>query len=816
MRLSVALRTLLILPVMLTLVVRPALADLWYESYKKANEALAAEDWSEAIAQINAALENKGNSGARARTFGMNFTDYFPYYKLGIAYYNLGQLDAALQAFDTEERLGAIKEIEDDYSQLQQLRDVIRREKEDAVAEEQKRKQQIVAETLTDAQKLEQDGRFEDALNVLGKALALAPENDDVTGMRERLLASITRGQQAADLANRAAELVEQGKKELDSNRYQEAASTFNQALNLKPSNEIRSLLLEAQNKLREKLGAEQDALSRMARIDDGLKKAGQLESAGDIVSALDELQSVLALDPDNREATTLQARLLRAQAASEQENAKRETVRRLLADAKARFDAGEFQLALAAASRALDQDAGSDVAKGLIASTYRELNRVLLGTGPRQNLPPAIRWASPTTEELPDGLRVELVRNPDYLLSGMIVDDAAVELIVEHRFYTVYETADRIPKEKSRIEGSVDSQQFADLNISQFRFDQSLRPGLSVFQLRVVDAGGLVSTGEHAVVYVRPFVRSPLLYSGLAVGLVLGASVVYGRRVRRRNQLVKRRFNPYIAGAPVLQDKAFFGRERLLNRVLQTIHNNSILLYGERRIGKTSLQHRLMKRLLEMKDPKYTFYPVYIDLQGTPQEKFFATLAEDIFQELAPMLDGCKPNPAIANGSDYQYRELVGDVRAVLKILAKKSDKNVKLVLLIDEVDELNAYDPRINQRLRSLFMKSFAENLVAVVSGVAIKKHWESEGSPWYNFFEEVQVKPFRREDARELIERPIHGIFKLDNGVVDAVIGLTDCKPYLIQKLCVALINRLHEERRRRITVADVEAIGRPKEA
>ena len=68
MRLTVALRTLLILSAMLTLVVRPALADLWYESYKKANEALAAEDWTEAIAQINAALEKKGNSGAPEAT----------------------------------------------------------------------------------------------------------------------------------------------------------------------------------------------------------------------------------------------------------------------------------------------------------------------------------------------------------------------------------------------------------------------------------------------------------------------------------------------------------------------------------------------------------------------------------------------------------------------------------------------------------------------------------------------------------------------------------------------------------------------------
>jgi hypothetical protein len=43
MRLPVALRALLILSVMLTLAVHPAIAALWYESYKSANEALKIE-----------------------------------------------------------------------------------------------------------------------------------------------------------------------------------------------------------------------------------------------------------------------------------------------------------------------------------------------------------------------------------------------------------------------------------------------------------------------------------------------------------------------------------------------------------------------------------------------------------------------------------------------------------------------------------------------------------------------------------------------------------------------------------------------------
>ena len=103
-----------------------------------------------------------------------------------------------------------------------------------------------------------------------------------------------------------------------------------------------------------------------------------------------------------------------------------------------------------------------------------------------------------------------------------------------------------------------------------------------------------------------------------------------------------------------------------------------------------------------------------------------------------------------------------------------------------------------------------------MAVVSGVEIKKHWKREGSPRYNFFEEIEVKPFGPQEARELIERPIGRIFKLDRGVVERIISVTAGKPYLIQRICISLVTRLHEQHRRRITIADVEAVGRPNGA
>ena len=67
-------------------------------------------------------LERKGDSGARVRSYGMKVTPYFPYLKLGIAYYHLDQLDAALQAFETEVRLEAIASSDTASAELERYR----------------------------------------------------------------------------------------------------------------------------------------------------------------------------------------------------------------------------------------------------------------------------------------------------------------------------------------------------------------------------------------------------------------------------------------------------------------------------------------------------------------------------------------------------------------------------------------------------------------------------------------------------------------------------------------------------------------------
>jgi tetratricopeptide (TPR) repeat protein len=768
-----------------------AWADYWYEHYARAETALENGNWDQAVEELQQALERKGDSGARVRSYGMKVVAYFPYFKLGIAYYHLGQPEAALQAFQTEDQLGAIHDSESDFADLRRYRSLALTAVAEIAEAEDERIAQIVRQSLRDAEILEGQGRLPEAMEALSKGLAVEPGNPEAVAKMDELRNEVVRKERERSDAKRAGDLVNRGRSLLDAENYSEASSLFRQALEISPSEEAQRLFDRARAGLLAEMRAEENAGARRLAVASELAQAREFEHAGQFSTALDRLQPVLAADPQNSDALALQQRILEAQ----QRSADQESLARALEEARAEFAAGRFEAAISAANFVLALDPGNADALEHVRNSYGQISRLLLGSRTVENLPPAIRFADFRSEQ-DNGTSVQLVRSPQFRLSGVVIDNSPVDV----RF--------RGPGDRE-IEGNSTSQPMGDIYITEFALDDELVEGRSTYQLIATDNAGLTTSAQYAVVYSLPFYRSMWFQLIVAMVPVLVLAGVWVHRTRRRRQLMKRRFNPYIAGAPVLDTEMFFGRDQLIERILQTIHNNSLLLYGERRIGKTSLQHHLRRRLLQLDDPQYEFFPVYVDLQGTPESQFFATLAEDVFHELAPLLDGMQPGGGVDPDTDYGYRELVADLRRVIKALEDTTSKQVKLALLIDEVDELNAYDPRVNQRLRSLFMKSFAENLVAVVSGVEIRKQWDKEGSPWYNFFEEVEVKPIGRSDAEELITRPIGGVFRFDQRVIDRILELTGSRPYHVQRLCVELVNRMYEEGRRVVTIADVDA-------
>jgi len=350
-----------------------------------------------------------------------------------------------------------------------------------------------------------------------------------------------------------------------------------------------------------------------------------------------------------------------------------------------------------------------------------------------------------------------------------------------------------------------------------------NLEPGEYTFKMQAVDR--FLNYSEPVTLTLR--VKRPWWVFALfgTIGISIPLVVVgfyFGKRLQTQRAIAQQ-FNPYIAGRVVGED-LFYGRNDLITDIERTLHNNCFLLYGERRIGKTSLQHQLAERLSNADDPTYKFIPAYIDLQGVAEDDFFRTIATGIVEHAASLFES--PNGQAARSTEdplplrlneardrYSYRDFTRDLRTILDHLKEGETKTIKLVLLMDEIDTLNEYSLRTNLNLRGLFMGPFKENLVLVMSGLYLKMDWSEEGggSPPFNFLSrEIQLEPLDEESARKLVTEPVKGFYSYESESVNLIIEYSELKPFTIQGFCLRAVARILADGRTKITVDDIEAI------
>lgn len=136
---------------------------------------------------------------------------------------------------------------------------------------------------------------------------------------------------------------------------------------------------------------------------------------------------------------------------------------------------------------------------------------------------------------------------------------------------------------------------------------------------------------------------------------------------------------NPYVAGNPVGGGPAFVGREDVLrdvHNILSLPQNSAVLLYGQRRIGKTSVLQELVTWL-----PKQLpCQPVYIDLQNKTDWSL-GRLLQEVARAAAVALR--QPPPALGSDPETTFRHIWP------KLLKKLPDDQM-VVLLFDEFDVL------------------------------------------------------------------------------------------------------------------------------
>lgn len=253
--------------------------------------------------------------------------------------------------------------------------------------------------------------------------------------------------------------------------------------------------------------------------------------------------------------------------------------------------------------------------------------------------------------------------------------------------------------------------------------------------------------------------------------------------RRRSRQSVVA---NPFIAGPPIREKKGFFGRRDILDQIAGLLNQGgtrSVILYGARRTGKTSLLYRIRDGELGS-----SFIPVYLDLQalaGTPVSAFLGMLlrcTDTAVREAQPWLSG--DLPTLETG-DTDFLAVQGYFETLLPRVG-----GACLVLMLDEYEVLQSYLSEPGSSLASHFQSLLEQhqNLFVIFAGSRKLEALRSKGfEKLLDLSRYIKISFLERYDAVQTITAPARGLVEFDEEATNAILTLTAGHPFYIQLLC-----------------------------
>ena len=250
---------------------------------------------------------------------------------------------------------------------------------------------------------------------------------------------------------------------------------------------------------------------------------------------------------------------------------------------------------------------------------------------------------------------------------------------------------------------------------------------------------------------------------------------------------------NPYTAGDPVGKTAFFVGREDVLRVVMQVLRHptqNAITLYGQRRIGKTSILQYLEAHLPE----NGPYQPVYFDLMhkaGLP----LGEILRDLGRSIALKLN--LPDTGLEKTTEKSFREIF--LPGVLRTLSGPTS----LVLLLDEFDVLA--DQQAEQQAKRQFF-SYLRDLRQLDPArlqfiFVLGRNIDDLDVVAQGLFKDLpsqRVSLLNQKDADALVrlsERK--GSLIWTQSAVDWVWEMASGHPYLTQALCSQVWENAYEE-------------------
>jgi len=262
---------------------------------------------------------------------------------------------------------------------------------------------------------------------------------------------------------------------------------------------------------------------------------------------------------------------------------------------------------------------------------------------------------------------------------------------------------------------------------------------------------------------------------------------------------------NPY--SLDPVAGNAFKGRERdvkeIVNRLRGRDHDSTLLIWGQQRIGKTSLLYHLEQDVL----PSKTYLIVYVTLHAVlhqPIGYFLYHILKQIEQKVqkeelkVPLLRRMKREPI----SSFQWY-----IDRLEQIMGPQS-----LLIILDEfqgigtLKEEGATRQDVFSNLRSIMQHGMAINFLFCGGGMPERLLAQSGLKPLLAVVDPIKIECLEREAARAVVTEA-DPLLKYDDQAVEKLLAVTRFHPCYLKFLC----NELYITRTRpTITLADVDKV------
>ena len=268
---------------------------------------------------------------------------------------------------------------------------------------------------------------------------------------------------------------------------------------------------------------------------------------------------------------------------------------------------------------------------------------------------------------------------------------------------------------------------------------------------------------------------------------------------------------SPYIPGMPVRTAEMFFGRQEVLDWITKNIggayQQNILVLYGERRVGKTSLLCQL-----ESHPPTPRHICIFFTFElAAPRSvgKFLFDMASEIYRGLKKH-DIVIPRPTMQEYEAYaedRFRQFCEDLDGYVgeRVVVLMMDE---FGILIEKVHQ-GVLPADTLDYLRGIIQRT--KHLTFIFVGAHLLRNMlQDEKSILFNMAKVYQIGYLSSGDAEQLIRRPVAGYLDYADPVVKKILEVTACHPYFIQCICDELVKLAQQQEQNYINLTALDIV------